>query len=323
MIPDLDRDGVVDVAEKSQLRDHWRLDVWLSSRGGVAKRPADIVVNERFADQVDAFKQVGAGEDTNGDGVLEVTSLSFVLDTISGQPVPVVSIYSSTFGRPMMTLFGDGAETLMLVLEGQAIGSPVNELLFTIPQAASTRPDFELKRSSSGSSDSSGTSGTSDDSSSSGPGSWIDKGLQIPRITWTLREYDPYSWAWNIGRFWELSNIAESEAHAKFPNDSGKSNALRHALWQFLLTCQFGKDRAKDIGDIHEDASRDPCDTAIDQFNNQAARDLANSGRCKPFDGQFIRREDLDALIDDIVRDMDGGKFITDPTDPRVKPPCP
>jgi hypothetical protein len=111
-----------------------------------------------------------------------------------------------------------------------------------------------------------------------------------------------------------------NEAKDRYPNkhDSGRQNALRHALWQYYLACMFGSDRAQQIGDIHESISTDPCDTAIDQFNNEAARAWAMS-HCS-FHSAVLYG---DFLVDEIIRKMDAGDFITSPTDPRVVPPCP
>lgn len=125
--------------------------------------------------------------------------------------------------------------------------------------------------------------------------------------------------------FTSMSNYAAEEARApRQPEISeGQNNALRHAIWQFLLACRFGVDRARTIGDIHEDVSTDPCDTAIDQYNNQRARELATPERCWPFQGPSVRPEDLNELVEDLIRRMNAGEFVTSKTDPRVIPPCP
>jgi hypothetical protein len=320
-MPDLDRDGIAEVAVVSERENYHRVDVWLSSRGGRdSSRKADIVATESFADQIEVFVAFGAVEDIDGDGLSEITARSVVLDSVGGVHVPVVSVYSSTFGRPMSTFFGTGVETIQFVLSARAAGDSADDLLLAIPTESYVRPEFSLLRSSSGSSESYGSSGSSDSSSpSSASGGWyVDKGVEAWRISWAL--YDPLSarpWSFRIGQFIGLSYRATAEAKKRFPNDDGRQNALRHALWQIFLTCTFDAETARKIGDIHEEVFPNPCDTAIDQFNNAMARDLAAAGLCKPFEGS------LDDLLNELVRRMNEGDFIISPTDPRVTPPCP
>ena len=104
------------------------------------------------------------------------------------------------------------------------------------------------------------------------------------------------------------------EAKRLYPDEPWKENALRHAIWQYLMTCAFGSQAAKDIGDIHEDVSNDPCDSAIDQYNNEVARQLAAQGGCSG---------SLEDLINMLIQHIENGDFVTDPTDPRVRDACP
>jgi hypothetical protein len=103
----------------------------------------------------------------------------------------------------------------------------------------------------------------------------------------------------------------------------GEQNALRHALWQVLLTCQFDSDTARDIGDIHEDTSSDPCDTAIDQFNNGHARAIAQAMDYKPFEGDYQNPLHVHNLSESLLEAIRRGDFVKGLPDARVSPPCP
>jgi uncharacterized protein DUF6973 len=86
---------------------------------------------------------------------------------------------------------------------------------------------------------------------------------------------------------------------------SGQINALRHALWQYQLTHAFGDAAAQSIGDQQEQYSTDPKDSAIDQHNNQVARNLylTNQQAGIPL-GQAIR-----AIVESI--EHKDSRFIT------------
>ncbi|MBB5077068.1 RHS repeat domain-containing protein [Nonomuraea endophytica] len=63
-----------------------------------------------------------------------------------------------------------------------------------------------------------------------------------------------------------------------------RRNAIRHFIWQVLLTWEYGVSGAAEIGDTHEKGGQPcragvPCDTRIDQFNNAAARKWATYNR--------------------------------------------
>jgi len=100
---------------------------------------------------------------------------------------------------------------------------------------------------------------------------------------------------------------AKNEGHRRGWS-SGQINALRHALWQYELTHAFGDDIARAIGDQQEQYSTDPEDSAIDQYNNRAARELylANQKNKIPLD-QAIR-----SIVGKI--DHETGQFMIRPT---------
>lgn len=53
-----------------------------------------------------------------------------------------------------------------------------------------------------------------------------------------------------------------------------KRDALRHAVWQALLTRLTNSDRAKAWGDAHESNSTNPLATCMDQWNNAVGRTI-------------------------------------------------
>lgn len=98
---------------------------------------------------------------------------------------------------------------------------------------------------------------------------------------------------------------------------------MRHALWQFLLTCAFGPRVAEEIGDIHEQDPSDACDSAMDQFNNGRARDLVGVLPCPCQPPCGSNNNGFDALVQELIRRIETGEFVIDRHDPRVSPPCP
>jgi|GEM_PF-3927389 len=97
---------------------------------------------------------------------------------------------------------------------------------------------------------------------------------------------------------WLADNIATNASHAavrEYPtsrrwNDEG--DAYRHALWSYEMTREFGPAAAKNFGDSHERTrTNKPSETAMDLYNNQVGRDLAqdpaNAGR----NGKEVIRE--------------------------------
>ena len=71
-------------------------------------------------------------------------------------------------------------------------------------------------------------------------------------------------------------DIAESAQMDNSPTLS-PGNALRHVIWQALLTREFGNSIAKRIGNAHEEMSKDAelqADTFVDQKNNVIGRSI-------------------------------------------------
>lgn len=58
-------------------------------------------------------------------------------------------------------------------------------------------------------------------------------------------------------------------------DDNVLQNAIKHALWSYQLTQQFGPDKAKRITDAHERGQADPLAVIMDLNNNEVGRNLA------------------------------------------------
>lgn len=56
--------------------------------------------------------------------------------------------------------------------------------------------------------------------------------------------------------------------------EDNSRDALRHTLWQALLTRLISGDRAKAWGDAHETSSTKPMSTCMDQWNNAVGRTI-------------------------------------------------
>ncbi|MDQ7013988.1 MAG: dockerin type I repeat-containing protein [Planctomycetota bacterium] len=165
--------------------------------------------------------------------------------------------------------------------------------------------------------------GAGDDDSSSSRSSSYNLGVvELANYAFTLFHPVPILWQKNIADFVTITVSARQGANNAYPiNKSmteaekvvarGNRNALRHALWQGLLTRRFGADRAEEIGNIHEEDSENETDSWIDQFNNAVARNIAL--QCL-LDGGCT----LEELIRRILEALEDGRFIRTPCDPRV-----
>ena len=109
------------------------------------------------------------------------------------------------------------------------------------------------------------------------------------------------------------SYIGSKQLTKKHHWSPGQYNAHRHAVWQLQLTLAFDRATAKAIGDFQEESSTDPIDSAIDQYNNAVARQLAE--RCESDDQSTTQC--LDQIVDQI--DTKDALFIIEITDPRVQ----
>lgn len=145
--------------------------------------------------------------------------------------------------------------------------------------------------------------------------------LQIAVISSLLYHPNPIVWADRLADFVSISTSARQAANRAYPMDSSMTpsakeaqqwnrNAMRHALWQGMLTRRFGATTAQAIGDAHEQGSNAPLDTWIDQYNNQVARNIAQQCLAQGCSLEELIQRLLDALDDD--------RFIKDPCDPRV-----
>lgn len=71
------------------------------------------------------------------------------------------------------------------------------------------------------------------------------------------------------------SALADGAPSTALHND--KYDAMRHALWQAMVTRDFGSAYAKMWGDAHEaGANNPPEERCMDQFNNQVGRSIAS-----------------------------------------------
>ncbi len=71
----------------------------------------------------------------------------------------------------------------------------------------------------------------------------------------------------------QVSLVALTTAAATSPGRPGRRNAQRHFSWQACLTARYGADVARAVGAAHEQGSRRPADTAVDQHNNAIGRE--------------------------------------------------
>ncbi len=317
-VPDLDRDGVPETGLAWSEGDHYKLGIWLSSRGEPEGRFQDIAVAERFVNQTAVFTNIGAFEDIDGDGVLEITTLGSALHQTTAADVPTLTIYSSTTGQPAFSLYGSNANIFQAVMTGRAVGEPVDDLLWEIGEFDFAAEGFILTGLVSDQAGAFGTMGVAVIA--------LPPPSEIGRITWELRHWNPVVWSYRIGRFINITHTASTAAKNAYTNaaDDGKKNALRHALWMLLLMCEFDEETTENIGDIHESTSTDPCDSAIDQYNNAVARAMV--GNPCIFILHLAISADatgVDIMVETLKRLIDSGEFIIDRNDPRMGPPCP
>lgn len=56
------------------------------------------------------------------------------------------------------------------------------------------------------------------------------------------------------------------------PGEVGRTNAVRHFVWQSLLTARFGPEVAERLGAVHEEGTPDAEDSRVDLHNNAVGR---------------------------------------------------
>lgn len=320
---DLDRDGLPDIASTEDQSEAISVKVWLGAVGGPERPTPDIHVSCPKGCDAEVSSGVFLVPDIDLDGSLELGVLASQLMCPNGEPGQVYTVFMSGTGLPGIRYAGPSAFLLAMVLDARARGGSLDELLWAAFPAGASEGG-----SSGGSGSDSSDSGSSESSGSGGAqsGDSCSSGLPCDRL-WdervvmalALRDGDPTEWVNRILLFASLSKCALNRAEQEYPLDGGRKNALRHALWQFLLTCSFGAVTAKELGDIHEECAPDPCDSAIDQFNSQRARELIGVFPCPTLGSEC---SGLDALVEELQRRIEAGEFIIDPSDPRVSPPC-
>jgi hypothetical protein len=148
------------------------------------------------------------------------------------------------------------------------------------------------------------TSGTASSSSSSSDGSFRTDAQAVALLSGvsaiqTGRNLALFALDCRVSTNWALQNHSD-------PPTYGESNAARHALWQALLTQDFGAGCAKGLGDLHERGSTNRTDSWIDQYNNQLGRALGQRN---------LTQKQLRDEIDRMIRD---NELITDSCDNRI-----
>ncbi len=148
-------------------------------------------------------------------------------------------------------------------------------------------------------------------------------GLSGAYKTWKLDSAGYRNVLNNSGRggFWDWQRFkaitagswrAASDISKRYGWSPGQQNAFQHAAWQAQLTAAFGRDIAKEIGDLHEEGETG-VDTAADSYNNEIARQMMEL--C------LEAGESMDDCINRMLEMIhnDDGTFITEADDPRIQ----
>ena len=69
-----------------------------------------------------------------------------------------------------------------------------------------------------------------------------------------------------------ISEAALRTASGQGRGEPGRVNALRHFMWQAVLTARFGVEAARTIADAQEAGSPNRTDSAVDAHNNAAGQ---------------------------------------------------
>jgi hypothetical protein len=83
-------------------------------------------------------------------------------------------------------------------------------------------------------------------------------------------------------------------------------NAIVHALWQALITQEYGEDIAEAVGRAHEAVAPYDWDSFADEHNNGIGRFIGKKAR------------NYGEILDMILQALDEGRLIVFPTDPRI-----
>lgn len=71
----------------------------------------------------------------------------------------------------------------------------------------------------------------------------------------------------------DISGHALRVAAARGAGEPGRQNALRHFLWQTLLTAHFGRTAAQAIAEDQERGAADAADSRVDRHNNRVGQE--------------------------------------------------
>jgi len=110
-----------------------------------------------------------------------------------------------------------------------------------------------------------------------GPWGWLKKKWADAKDTKKQADALGGVWAWNDA--YQIGLIAKQHAKDKYPpgsKDGFKQDAYRHCTWQCTLAGTYGEEKARKIGDIHEEREPFGPDTVMDQHNNAVGRKCAS-----------------------------------------------
>ena len=108
-------------------------------------------------------------------------------------------------------------------------------------------------------------------------------------------------------RFAEAQGQYENESCQQYSTRKDRiRNAMRHVLWQAMLTQEFGAGKARRIGNLHELGEESTLDSRVDQYHNVIGRALAE------------RSGGLGDIIRGALDLYSTGQLITDYDDSRI-----
>jgi len=148
------------------------------------------------------------------------------------------------------------------------------------------------------------------------------------------------SGVWNLGLFdawdaaadpklWGHTTAGDARANAnRLGKNERQVNALRHCIWQALLTFQNGATTAEQVGNAHEWGVKDVADSNTDQFNNVIGRRIggdianklgydANKAWFNCSNNQYTKAVEMATAM--CLASMNSGELISTANDPRLK----
>jgi RHS repeat-associated protein len=104
----------------------------------------------------------------------------------------------------------------------------------------------------------------------------------------------------------EIASTLRAQYMRDHPNASPErvQNALRHGAWQALLTFEFGEEKARLIGGLHELGEEYTADSRVDECNNKIGRRIG-------------KNKNIEQLLEQALYN---GDLIIDNSDPRTPP---